>query len=110
MGPPPKRLYGQQSGIEAQPHPGTTVEYDPSVVNPDYLEALDPLRAPLKHLTGILTEYRDEDGTYLSLLDGLQDPAGRRRIIGHLANEELVSHDPFSAAMGLSLLSRLGVL
>jgi hypothetical protein len=82
MGPPPSmRHYGRQSGNGPQPNPDATVCYHPSVVNPDHLEALDPLRAPLKHLTGILTEYKAEDGTYLSLLGGLQDPAGEEKLL-----------------------------
>lgn len=93
-------------------HPNTTVTAGrcSSEFTPNHLEALDPSRAPLKHLTGILREYRAEDGTYLSLLGGLQNPARRSKIIGCLSNEELISRDPFVASMGLSLLSRLGVL
>lgn len=88
----------------------TRIQYYSSTVDPANLEALDPLRAPLKHLTGVLPEYRGEDGAYLSLLVGLQNPACRQKIVGCLSNEELVLRDPFAAAMGLVLLSRLGIL
>ena len=102
--------YDRRAVTGGRSNTDATVGYYASAINPDRLEVLDPSRAPLKHLTGILTEYRDEDGTYLSLAVGLQDPARRRKIIGCLYNEELISHDPFAAAMGLSLLSSLGVL
>jgi hypothetical protein len=88
----------------------STVSRGYAAMNRDHLDVLDPLRAPLKHLTSILTEYRGDDGTYRNLLVGLTDPARRRKIVECLSNEELIFHDPFSAAMGLSLLSGLGVL
>jgi hypothetical protein len=94
---------------QGHPSPDATVEGHTCALNPAHLEALDPSRAPLKYLTTILTEYRAEDGTYLSLLDGLQYPLERKKIVERLSDERLVLHDPFIAAMGLVLLSRLGV-
>ncbi len=73
----------------------------------EQLDVLDPSRAPLKHLTGILADFRAEDGSYWSLL---VDAELRRKLVDCLANEELLLKNPFVGAMGLSLLSRLGLL
>ena len=70
---------------------------------------LDPFHAPLKHLTGILGEFRDENGSYEGLL--VQDDSERHKKLVHtLADPELLLNNPFEAAMGLSMLSRLGLL
>ena len=73
----------------------------------ELLDVLDPSRAPLKHLTGILADFKCEDGTFLSLL---VDAEIRSKLVDCLANEELLLENPFVGAMGLSLLSRLGLL
>ena len=70
-----------------------------------YNEALDPSLAPLKHLTDVLGRFRDEDGTYRKLAD-LQEREG---LIKCLLDEDLASRSPFQAAMGLVLLSKLGL-
>lgn len=72
------------------------------------LDVLDPSRAPLKHLTGILAEFRDEDGSFSGLMDALCDSEKRWRLFECLGKEELILRNPFEAAMGISLLSRLG--
>ena len=73
----------------------------------ELLDVLDPSRAPLKHLTGVLADFRSEDGSYWSLL---VDAGIRSKLVDCLANEELSLENPFVGAMGLSLLSRLGLL
>ena len=70
-----------------------------------YNEALDPSLAPLKHLTDILGEFRDQDGTYTKLVD-LQEREGLMKC---LLDDELARRSPFQAAMGLVLLSKLGL-
>ena len=70
-----------------------------------YNETLDPSLAPLKHLTDVLGKFRDEDGTYTKLVD-LQE---RRELMNCLLDEELARRSPFQAAMGLVLLSKLGL-
>jgi len=66
---------------------------------------LDPYAAPLRHLTDVLDPYRDERGTYTRLMDEQQRPALAR----HLLDESLLERNPFQAAMGLSLMSKLGL-
>lgn len=66
---------------------------------------LDPLLAPLKHLTDILENFKDEQGTYMPLMQEDQ----HERLMGCLLDERLAERSPFQAAMGLSLLSKLGV-
>ena len=70
-----------------------------------YNEALDPSLAPLKHLTDVLGKFRDEDGTYTKLVD-LQK---REELMSCLLDDELARRSPFQAAMGLVLLSKLGL-
>jgi hypothetical protein len=70
-----------------------------------YNEALDPSLAPLKHLTDVLGKFRDQDGTYTKLVD-LQEREG---LLKCLLDEELARRSPFQAAMGLVLLSKLGL-
>ena len=70
-----------------------------------YNEALDPSLAPLKHLTDVLERFRDEEGTYTKLVD-LQE---RRELMNCLLDDELARRSPFQAAMGLVLLSKLGL-
>jgi hypothetical protein len=70
-----------------------------------YNEALDPFLAPLKHLTDVLGRFRDQDGTYTKLVD-LQEREGLMKC---LLDDELARRSPFQAAMGLVLLSKLGL-
>ena len=70
-----------------------------------YNEALDPSLAPLKHLTDVLGRFRDEHGTYTKLVD-LQK---REELLNCLLDDELARRSPFQAAMGLVLLSKLGL-
>ena len=70
-----------------------------------YNEALDPSLAPLKHLTDVLARFQDQDGTYTKLVD-LQE---REELMKCLLDEELARRSPFQAAMGLVLLSKLGL-
>jgi hypothetical protein len=70
-----------------------------------YNEALDPSLAPLKHLTDVLGRFRDEDGAYTKLAD-LQE---REELMKCLLDDELARRSPFQAAMGLVLLSKLGL-
>jgi hypothetical protein len=70
-----------------------------------YNEALDPSLAPLKHLTDVLGGFRDEDGTYTKLVD-LQE---RKELMNCLLDDELARRSPFQFAMGLVLLSKLGL-
>ncbi|KAF9562645.1 hypothetical protein CPC08DRAFT_796205 [Agrocybe pediades] len=71
----------------------------------DSLSAIDPRFAPLRHLTDILSAYRDENGTYLRLLDERERPALTRCLL----DKGLLERNPFQAAMGLALASRLGI-
>ena len=70
-----------------------------------YNEALDPSLAPLKYLTDVLERFRDQDGTYTKLVD-LQEREGLMKC---LLDDELARRSPFQAAMGLVLLSKLGL-
>ena len=70
-----------------------------------YNEALDPSLAPLKHLTDVLERFREQDGTYTKLVD-LQEREGLMKC---LLDDELARRSPFQAAMGLVLLSKLGL-
>ena len=70
-----------------------------------YNEALDPSLAPLKHLTDVLGRFRDQDGTYTKLVD-LQEREGLMKC---LLDDDLARRSPFQAAMGLVLLSKLGL-
>ena len=70
-----------------------------------YNETLDPSLAPLKHLTDILGEFRTQDGRYTKLVD-LQEREG---LMECLLDNELARRSPFQAAMGLVLLSKLGL-
>ena len=66
---------------------------------------LDPLLAPLKHLTDILDNFKDAEGTYMPLTQEEYRPG----LMKCLLDQGLAERSPFQAAMGLSLLSRLGV-
>lgn len=68
------------------------------------MDILNPSLAPLKHLTGVLDEFKGSDGTYSSLFN----ENARGRLMGCLLDETLVETNPFQAAMGLSLLSKVG--
>jgi len=68
------------------------------------MDILNPSLAPLKHLTDVLDEFKDSEGTYSSLFN----EHSRGRLIGSLLDEKLVETNPFQAAMGLSLLSKVG--
>ena len=70
-----------------------------------YNEVLDPSLAPLKHLTDVLGRFRDQDGTYTKLVD-LQEREGLMKC---LLDDDLARRSPFQAAMGLVLLSKLGL-
>lgn len=70
-----------------------------------YNTALDPSLAPLKHLTDILGSFRDQAGTYAKLVD-MQEREGLMKC---LLDDELARRSPFQAAMGLVLLSKLGL-
>ena len=70
-----------------------------------YNEALDPSLAPLKHLTDVLGRFRDQDGTYKKLVDSRE----REGLMKCLLDHELARRSPFQAAMGLVLLSKLGL-
>lgn len=70
-----------------------------------YNEALDPSLAPLKYLTDVLGRFRDQNGTYTKLVD-LQE---REELMKCLLDDELARRSPFQAAMGLVLLSKLGL-
>ena len=77
---------------------------------PQYPEFLDPLHAPLKHLTGILDPIfppTSGHGGYEALLE----LEGRQRqiVMEKLLDEELGVNDPFKAAMGLVLTSKMGL-
>ena len=70
-----------------------------------YNEVLDPSLAPLKYLTDVLERFRGQDGTYTKLAD-LQEREGLMKC---LLDDELARRSPFQAAMGLVLLSKLGL-
>ncbi|KAJ2916992.1 hypothetical protein MD484_g3411, partial [Candolleomyces efflorescens] len=75
-----------------------------------YPDFLDPLHAPLKHLTGILDPIfppTSGRGGYEALLE----LEGRQRqvVMEKLLDEELGVNDPFKAAMGLVLTSKMGL-
>jgi hypothetical protein len=65
-----------------------------------YISPLDPLKAPLKHLT--ILQSLDMDH-----MDDAFDTADL--MIDRLLDEQLVVDDPFQATMGLVFLSRLGL-
>jgi hypothetical protein len=56
--------------------------------------------APLSHLQERLEPFRLPESTYLF---------GREEVANHLLNERLAVEEPFQAAMGLVLLSKLGL-
>jgi len=93
---------------------GQTIENISESLNVEKLDidlsVLDSSRAPLKHLTGILAEFRGEDGSFFDLLAVLWDYEKRQRLFECLGNQQLILRNPFEAAMGISLLSRLGFL
>jgi hypothetical protein len=68
-------------------------------------DVLDPTRAPLKYLTDLLEPFKNEDGVYSGLLDGEK----RDSVLNTLLDEELEAGDPFRAAMGLVMASKLGL-
>ncbi|PPQ85185.1 hypothetical protein CVT25_004192 [Psilocybe cyanescens] len=61
--------------------------------------ALDPLHAPVKYLSEVLEEFRDEQGMYVV----------NEELTARLVGDDVVLRDPFRAAMGLAFLSRIGV-
>ncbi|KAF9481213.1 hypothetical protein BDN70DRAFT_992128 [Pholiota conissans] len=67
-------------------------------------DAINPSLAPLKHLTEILHEYKDELGTYARLL-AFEESDNIKKC---LLDEKLMKNNPFQAAMALALLSKLG--
>ncbi|KAF8194226.1 hypothetical protein BJ912DRAFT_194064 [Pholiota molesta] len=67
-------------------------------------DIIDPALAPLKHLTDVLGDFKDEHGTYTRLLAHEE----RDNLLKCLLDEGLVQNSPFQAAMALSLLSKLG--
>jgi hypothetical protein len=69
------------------------------------VDVLDPTRAPLKYLTDLLEPFKNEDGVYSGLLDGEK----RDSVLNTLLDEELEARDPFRAAMGLVMASKLGL-
>uniref|UniRef100_A0A8H8CLB5 Homeobox domain-containing protein n=1 Tax=Psilocybe cubensis TaxID=181762 RepID=A0A8H8CLB5_PSICU len=83
--------------------PFQPVEQDTNYMQSNYYNAephpLDPLHAPVKYLTHILDEFRDEQGMYVV----------NEELKARLVGEDVVARDPFQAAMGLSFLSRIGV-
>ncbi|KAF8158070.1 hypothetical protein B0H34DRAFT_707397 [Crassisporium funariophilum] len=68
-------------------------------------DVLDPSRAPLKHLTDVLEDFKSQDGKYSGLLDTQE----YENLLRCLLDEELAMTNPFQAAMGLVLLSKLGL-
>lgn len=68
-------------------------------------DVLDPTRAPLKYLTDLLEPFKNENGDYSRLLDGEK----RDSVLNTLLDEELEAQDPFRAAMGLVMASKLGL-
>lgn len=68
-------------------------------------DVLDPTTAPLKYLTDLLEPFKNEDGVYSGLLDGEK----RDSVLNTLLDEELEARDPFRAAMGLVMASKLGL-
>jgi hypothetical protein len=67
-----------------------------------YSSALDPLKAPLKHLT--ILQSLDVDRTDMSPVFDTAD-----LMIDRLLDERLAVDDPFQATMGLVFLSQLGL-
>ncbi|EAU85781.1 hypothetical protein CC1G_04998 [Coprinopsis cinerea okayama7 len=68
---------------------------------------LNPNLAPLKHVTDIVEPFVDEAGGYSSLMDLGSDQ--RKVVMERLLDEEMGRKDPFKAAMGLVLASKLGL-
>ena len=68
-------------------------------------DVLNPTTAPLKYLTDLLEPFKDEDGVY----SGLLDREKRDSVLNTLLDEELEARDPFRAAMGLVMASKLGL-
>ncbi|KAF5315426.1 hypothetical protein D9619_007284 [Psilocybe cf. subviscida] len=73
-------------------------------MHPSVAHYIDPTKAPLKHLTELLLEFKDENGDYSKLL-AVEEDAKLRKI---LLDDISVDEDPFLAAMALSLLAGLG--
>ncbi|CAA7262919.1 unnamed protein product [Cyclocybe aegerita] len=83
---------------------GVTMSASSSNTTQDTLDnALNPNLAPLKHLTDVLADFKADDGSYTALMAH----EWRDNLLSRLLNEDL---NPFQAAMGLSLLSKLGFL
>ncbi|KAJ2934494.1 hypothetical protein H1R20_g2600, partial [Candolleomyces eurysporus] len=83
---------------------------NPSLGHPQHTDFLDPLHAPLKHLTEILDPICPPTlgrGGY----EALRDLEGRQRqvVMEKLLDEDLGVNDPFRAAMGLVLASKMGL-
>ncbi|KAJ3508924.1 hypothetical protein NLJ89_g5492 [Agrocybe chaxingu] len=90
--------------LRHQSHGGVAMSASSSTTTQDPLEdALNPDLAPLKHLTDVLADFKADDGSYVALMA----QEWRDNLLACLLNENL---NPFQAAMGLSLLSKLGFL
>ncbi|KIM43022.1 hypothetical protein M413DRAFT_26229 [Hebeloma cylindrosporum] len=68
------------------------------------MDVLNPSLAPLKHLTDVLEGFKDSNGTYAPLLN----ENARGKLMSCVLDETRVETNPFQAAMGLSLLSKVG--
>ncbi|KAJ3517812.1 hypothetical protein NMY22_g13883 [Coprinellus aureogranulatus] len=73
------------------------------------LDVLDPLHAPLKHLTDIVTPICNHLGISFEKLADL-DGERRQMVTEKLLDEKMGEQDPFKAAMGLVMASKLGLL
>ncbi|RXW25389.1 hypothetical protein EST38_g487 [Candolleomyces aberdarensis] len=83
---------------------------NPSLGYPQPTDFLDPLHAPLKHLTEILDPICPPT-LGRSGYEALLDLEGRQRqvVMEKLLDEDLGVNDPFKAAMGLVLASKMGL-
>jgi hypothetical protein len=72
------------------------------------LDFLDPLSAPLKHLTDIISPVCDSLGIPYDRLTSL-DGTKKHELMEKLLDEDMGERDPFKAAMGLVMASKLGL-
>ncbi|KAF5319928.1 hypothetical protein D9611_011018 [Ephemerocybe angulata] len=86
------------------PSMGSMKMYDPKTGK--FLPFIDPMHAPMKHLSDIMLPVCDSVGGYENL--GQLGSQQKQEVIEQLLNEDL-EKDPFKATMGLNMAYQLGL-